>query len=183
MLFESTPFWLTLFSLGCHLVYSLLLSNFPIIQLSDPVFILSCCKCTNVNVSVTQTTVLVLADHFLWFSYFTTYHVFRFSEVAAFFCLCIWLVPFLFFISLSASDNTLPVNGISMWSTVLRWFQILNSSLLSLLLDPLSPTAQKSRKNKIGSVVKTWLNFLIEKKEQLLPAKATFGGKSFWWWI
>jgi hypothetical protein len=28
----------------------------------------------------------------------------------------------------------------------------LNSSLFSLLLDPLSPTAQKSRKNKIGDV-------------------------------
>ena len=52
-------------------------------------------------------SVLVLVDHFLWFSHFSS-NYYRFSEVASFFGLCVWLVPFIYFISLSASDNTLP---------------------------------------------------------------------------
>lgn len=34
-----------------------------------------------------------------------------FSEVASFFGLCVWLVPFALFVSLSASDNVLPTMG------------------------------------------------------------------------
>ena len=34
-----------------------------------------------------------------------------FSQIASFFGLCIWLVPFALFISLSASENVLPTMG------------------------------------------------------------------------
>ena len=34
-----------------------------------------------------------------------------FTEIAAFFGLCVWLVPFALFVSLSASDNVLPTIG------------------------------------------------------------------------
>ncbi len=44
MVFESTllSFWQLALSLGCHCVYYQLLSTFPFIQLTDPIFILSC---------------------------------------------------------------------------------------------------------------------------------------------
>jgi hypothetical protein len=51
--------------------------------------------------------VLVLCDHFSWFFYFADNHR-RFAEVATFFGLCVWLVPFMFFVSLTANDQTLP---------------------------------------------------------------------------
>lgn len=57
--------------------------------------------------------VLVFADHFLWFKYFTT-HYKPFMDIAAFFGLCVWLVPFAYFISLSANDNALPTSGKSL---------------------------------------------------------------------
>jgi hypothetical protein len=43
------------------------------------------------------------------FSYFATvWH--PFSEVLAFFTICLWLVPFSFFVSLSANENVLPTS-------------------------------------------------------------------------
>jgi len=37
----------------------------------------------------------------------------EFNEIASFFLVCVWLVPFGFFISMSANDNTLPYGIIS----------------------------------------------------------------------
>jgi len=34
-----------------------------------------------------------------------------FTEIASFFGICVWLVPFALFVSLSASDNILPTMG------------------------------------------------------------------------
>jgi hypothetical protein len=109
MVFEKMSFWLLLFSLCSHLFYSLLLRDFPFIQLSDPVFITSCGPLI-VLVSWIQIDFVVLAvsDHFLWFRHFTVVRELRFSEIVSFFFICVWLVPFLFFISLSASENMLP---------------------------------------------------------------------------
>lgn len=46
-------------------------------------------------------------DHFLWFYYFTQqWH--EFSEITAFFVVMVWLIPFSYFISLSANESTLP---------------------------------------------------------------------------
>ncbi|KAI8607877.1 transmembrane adaptor Erv26-domain-containing protein [Chytriomyces sp. MP71] len=88
--------WLRIaISIGCHLVYSLLLGTFPNVQLDDPYFILTC--------------VLAVVDHFMWFFWFAeANHFHRFMDIAAFFGLMVWLVPFMFFISLSANENTLP---------------------------------------------------------------------------
>ncbi|ORY35187.1 DUF396-domain-containing protein [Rhizoclosmatium globosum] len=83
------------FSIACHAFYSQMLNTFPNIQLDDPFFIISC--------------VLAVADHFLWFFWFAeANHFHRFMDISAFFGLMIWLVPFMFFISLSAAENTLP---------------------------------------------------------------------------
>ncbi|KAG0261985.1 erv26 super protein [Actinomortierella ambigua] len=92
-LMDGLPFSKIAFSLVCHGVYSLNLANFPNISLVSLPFLASC--------------VLVLADHFMWFQYFGR-HYHTFSSIASFFGICVWLVPFSYFISLSANDNTLP---------------------------------------------------------------------------
>ena len=71
--------------------------------------------------------VLVLLNHYIWFKHFsnhqerayqnmTSYYdtpddVPSFTEIASYFGLCVWLVPFSLFVSLSASDNILPTMG------------------------------------------------------------------------
>ena len=76
---------------------------------------------------------LVLIDHFLFFRYFSSFppprtraydrfstdplasrsqpHIPSFGQVAAFFGICIWLVPFGLFVSLSAGELVLPTIG------------------------------------------------------------------------
>lgn len=54
-----------------------------------------------------SSVVLVLVDHFLWFQYFAR-HYYSFMTIASFFGICVWMVPFAYFISLSANDNALP---------------------------------------------------------------------------
>jgi len=118
---DSLPLPQILFSIFCHFVY---LSNFtpawPLISLSSFSFISSC--------------ILVLADHFVWFFYFSNrtqesrhlphrrHHsdgwilpqeptpTLSFFDIATFFGICVWLVPLFLFLSLSANDNALPVS-------------------------------------------------------------------------
>ncbi|KAI8971645.1 transmembrane adaptor Erv26-domain-containing protein [Mycotypha africana] len=92
---DRLPFLYLTFSIFCHLIYSLNLKTFPFIRLTSIPFISGC--------------ILVFVDHFLWFNYFTT-HYRPFMDIAAFFGLCVWLVPFAYFISLSANDNALPTS-------------------------------------------------------------------------
>jgi len=79
---------------------------------------------------LTPLSVLVLLNHYLWFRHFSaprarqsasqyrrvTYDEWdedhaSFTEVASFFGLCVWLIPFALFVSLSASENVLPSMG------------------------------------------------------------------------
>ncbi|PLB46993.1 putative cholesterol transporter [Aspergillus steynii IBT 23096] len=113
---DRFPLSLSLLSIGSHLVYASNLRRFPIVKLSDPLFVLSC--------------VLVGLNHWLWFRHFSRplptsragtnwrnpYQVDvddmpTFTEVASYFGLCVWLVPFSLFVSLSAGDNILPSMG------------------------------------------------------------------------
>ena len=112
------PVTLSLLAVVSHLVYYQNLRRFPIVKLTDPIFILSCA--------------LVIINHYLWFKHFSApprfsrssggypYYSPRepygqpqptFTEVASFFGLCVWLVPFSLFVSLSASENVLPSMG------------------------------------------------------------------------
>ncbi|KAI9267533.1 transmembrane adaptor Erv26-domain-containing protein [Helicostylum pulchrum] len=102
-IFDRLPFFYLAFSVGCHVVYSLNLKTFPFISLSSVPFVGSC--------------ILVFANHFLWFKYFTT-HYRPFMDIAAFFGLCVWLVPFAYFISLSANDNALPTSDSAFVDTI-----------------------------------------------------------------
>lgn len=68
-------------------------------------------------------SVLVLFNHYAWFRHFSTTTIVAprsiydkpniptFTEIASYFGLCVWLVPFSLFVSLSASDNVLPTMG------------------------------------------------------------------------
>ncbi|XP_063257350.1 protein TEX261 [Prinia subflava] len=92
-LFERFPALLVGTGLFTNLVYFGLLQTFPFLVLSSPNFILSC--------------VLVVLNHYLAFQFFAE-EFFLFSEVLAYFTFCLWLIPFAFFVSLSAGENVLP---------------------------------------------------------------------------
>ncbi|KAL2284853.1 hypothetical protein FJTKL_08676 [Diaporthe vaccinii] len=109
-LVDRFPFWLTLFGVVSHVVYLGNMRRFPFVTLTDPLFITSC--------------VLVLINHFVWYKHFSglqknayqnmaSYYgtpddMPTFTEIASYFGICVWLVPFALFVSLSASDNVLP---------------------------------------------------------------------------
>lgn len=72
---------------------------------------------------------LVLLNHYLYFRYFSSpprhapsysrydpQDVPTFTEIAACFAICVWLVPFALFVSLSAGEMVLPSMG-SEWAT------------------------------------------------------------------
>ncbi|KAK5123978.1 hypothetical protein LTR85_002175 [Meristemomyces frigidus] len=107
---DKFPYTLSALSIGSHIVYLQNLRRFPIVKLTDPVFILSC--------------ILVLGNHWLWFRHFSApppakdrygyweaQQLPSFTEIASFFGLCVWLVPFALFVSLSAGENVLPSMG------------------------------------------------------------------------
>ncbi|KAI9814100.1 MAG: erv26 super protein [Thelocarpon impressellum] len=109
-LVDGFPVLLSLLSIASHFVYAANLRKFPFVKLTDGVFISSCA--------------LVLLNHYLWFRHFShppsktllygssSSDLYpdmpSFSEIAAFFGICVWLVPFALFVSLSAGDNVLP---------------------------------------------------------------------------
>ncbi|TKA26289.1 hypothetical protein B0A50_05068 [Salinomyces thailandicus] len=111
-LLDHFPWRLTALSIVSHLIYAQNLRRFPIVKLSDPVFIASCA--------------LVLLNHWLWFRHFSAapatpqdrYAGFynrdelpTFTEIASFFGIAVWLVPFALFVSLSAGEYVLPSMG------------------------------------------------------------------------
>ncbi|KAK9476894.1 transmembrane adaptor Erv26 [Lipomyces japonicus] len=115
-LIDKFPFWLTVFGIVTQVVYLQNLKQFPFIQLTSPIFISSC--------------VLVLLNHYFWFQFFSRPSIPppslryssslyepqsslpSFAEVSSFFGICVWLVPFALFVSLSAGDNVLPSSSI-----------------------------------------------------------------------
>ena len=94
LLLLELPFLYVLIGLASHGLYYTLLDPFPFFHLTSWQFIGS--------------TVAVLVEHLVWFSYFgSVWH--PFAEVIGFFTLCVWMVPFVFFISLSANEEVLPL--------------------------------------------------------------------------
>ncbi|BGP53176.1 hypothetical protein JCM8202_003692 [Rhodotorula sphaerocarpa] len=118
---DGLPLYLVAVGILAHVVY---LQNFsrqwPVISIKSITFVASCA--------------LVLLSHFLSFRYFsdrsasvyphhgrhagrqgwyanTASHEDSFLDVATYFAVCVWLVPFYLFLSLSANDNVLPSSG------------------------------------------------------------------------
>ncbi|KAF7560688.1 hypothetical protein G7046_g3453 [Stylonectria norvegica] len=108
---DGFPFWATVLGIASHVVYLGNMRRFPFVKLLDPLFVLSC--------------VLVLVNHYVWFrhfsdtqsrahrrsSYYDKVDSPTFTMIASYFGLCVWLVPFALFVSLSAGDNVLPTIG------------------------------------------------------------------------
>lgn len=111
---DSFPLLPSLLSIASHTIYALNLRRFPVVKLTDPVFLASCA--------------LVLLNHWVWFRHFSAppaqsavgngrWSVYErpqvptFTEIASFFALNVWLVPFALFVSLSAGENVLPSMG------------------------------------------------------------------------
>ncbi|GAB7359430.1 hypothetical protein MBLNU230_g6078t1 [Neophaeotheca triangularis] len=113
LLIDRLPLTLSALSIASHLLYLRNLRHFPVVKLTDPVFLLSCAS--------------VVVNHWLWFRHFSSppqttgrydYYAYQqqqdvptFTEIAAFFGLQVWLVPFALFVSLSAGENVLPSMG------------------------------------------------------------------------
>ncbi|KAF2033788.1 DUF396-domain-containing protein [Setomelanomma holmii] len=112
LLVDGFPLGLSALSVVSHIVYAQNLRRFPIVKLTDPLFLLSCA--------------LVIANHYLWFRHFSAppssssyssypygsnANIPSFTEIASYFGLCVWLVPFALFVSLSAGENVLPSMG------------------------------------------------------------------------
>ncbi|KAF1950418.1 DUF396-domain-containing protein [Byssothecium circinans] len=107
---DGFPLGLSALSIGSHVLYAQNLRRFPIVKLTDPLFLTSCG--------------LVILNHYVWFRHFSappTHHssypytrdpsIPTFTEIASYFGLCVWLVPFALFVSLSAGENVLPSMG------------------------------------------------------------------------
>lgn len=109
-LVDRLPLALSALSIGSHILYLQNLRRFPWVKLSDPIFLASCA--------------LVLVNHYAWYRHFSTppapparYNFYdqpsvpSFTEIASFFGLQVWMVPFALFVSLSAGENVLPSMG------------------------------------------------------------------------
>ncbi|ODV60246.1 Svp26p [Ascoidea rubescens DSM 1968] len=112
---DGFPLWLILFGIGLNILYLRDLKKFPYLNLDDYEFLLS--------------LGLTLLNHYLWFRYFNNVnknipsieermradykppHIPSFSEISSFFALCVWLIPFSLFVSLSAGENILPITS------------------------------------------------------------------------
>ncbi|KAI0482275.1 transmembrane adaptor Erv26 [Xylariaceae sp. FL0804] len=109
---DGLPYGLTLLGVVSHIIYLGNMRRFPFVKLTDPLFVASC--------------VLVIVNHYFWFRHFSNAQqqsyarmssiydqpdIPSFTEIASYFGLCVWLVPFALFVSLSANDNVLPTMG------------------------------------------------------------------------
>merc|ERR1719435_922123 len=91
--FENIPSTLIICGVIAQIAHLSLLSSFPFFSATSPSFIVA--------------VLMVIVNHYLAFSYFGS-NYYPFSEVMAYFTICQWLVPFAFFVSLSANENVLP---------------------------------------------------------------------------
>ncbi|KAA8652277.1 uncharacterized protein ATNIH1004_001181 [Aspergillus tanneri] len=157
-LFDRFPLSLSVLSIGSHMVYASNLRRFPIVKLSDPLFIMSC--------------ILVGLNHWLWFRHFSkplpssrTASSWRnpyqanvddmptFTEVASYFGLCVWLVPFALFVSLSAGENVLP----SMGSEYVTGERISTVGVSSTALLPEGRNKNKGMAKALVDGVRDWV--------------------------
>lgn len=111
--FDRLPWSMVICGLAAQLAHGLIMSNFPYVQF--------------VSIPFAGAVCMLVVNHWLAFSYFSQ-NWYQFSEVSSryfmendfdnpfyilpqilsYFTLCLWLVPFALFVSLSANDNVLP---------------------------------------------------------------------------
>eukprot|EP01116_Phalansterium_solitarium_P025123 TRINITY_DN9471_c0_g1_i1.p1 TRINITY_DN9471_c0_g1~~TRINITY_DN9471_c0_g1_i1.p1 ORF type:complete len:214 (+),score=81.80 TRINITY_DN9471_c0_g1_i1:135-776(+) len=154
MVFENMPSSYLLLGIVAHGVYYSLLKDFPFIDLYSVKFVTS--------------AVCVIGSHTAWFFWFRENYM-EFGEVASFFIVCVWMVPFAYFLSLSANDYTLP-------------YGVTASSGEEVTADdfgnPFNPNAA-NKKRKRGSTFLAFVNFLKARKDSLFPSRARSSQKLF----
>lgn len=143
LLFEDLPFSMITCGILSHIIHLLILQNFPYFEFTSIPFILGC--------------LFVIVNHYLAFTYFASKFV-PFSQVLGYFTICLWIVPFTFFISLSANDNVLPVTIGGDHQEGRPLLNDIDGDVVSSIF---------SRKNKKLSL----LSFFNYAKESLLPQR------------
>ncbi|CAL8105683.1 unnamed protein product [Orchesella dallaii] len=96
LLFEEFPLLMTACGLFSQILHWYMMKTFPYFVLCSPTFIL-------------MVTFSVL-NHYLAFTYFSSHH-YQSMEIMAYVVLCLWLVPFVFLVSLTANDLVLPTTS------------------------------------------------------------------------
>ncbi|XP_050438337.1 protein TEX261 [Adelges cooleyi] len=94
--FDNMPFSVVASGLVSHALYYLMLSDFPYFNFTSLLFISS--------------IISLILNHVLAFKFFLQ----RYStllQILSYFTVCLWMVPFMYILSLSANDNTLPTTN------------------------------------------------------------------------
>jgi len=91
--FDRLPWSMVICGLLAQLCHGLIMSSFPFVKF--------------ISLPFMGAVVMLVVNHWLAFSFFST-NWYQFSEILAYFTLCLWIVPFALFVSLSANDNVLP---------------------------------------------------------------------------
>ncbi|KAB0801884.1 hypothetical protein PPYR_04070 [Photinus pyralis] len=92
-LFEGFPLLLVSCGILAQVSHFVILTDFPYISFLSPSFLIA--------------IAFIVINHYLAFDHFGNV-MYSFSELMAYFTLCLWLVPFALFLSLSANENALP---------------------------------------------------------------------------
>jgi len=93
MFVDSLPWSMVICGLVEQIFHFLIMKDFPYVELFSFSFI--------------GAVLMLIINHVLAFRQFAAVY-YPFSEVMAYFTLCLWVVPFALFISLSANNNVLP---------------------------------------------------------------------------
>jgi hypothetical protein len=113
---EGLPFLYVFLGLVAHGIYFKLLDQFPRIQITNMMFIVSVgtdhCDYCQRSAFANNCPVALIITHTVWFRYFTQ-QWYPFEDVLTFFLLCVWIVPFSFFISLTSAESSLPYGTMS----------------------------------------------------------------------
>ncbi|XP_037947094.1 protein TEX261-like [Teleopsis dalmanni] len=91
--FDDLPWKMVLCGFAAQVFHFSIMRNFPTIRFLSVPFI--------------GAVIFLIINHLLAFQYFTSYY-FPFTQVLAYFTICLWIVPFALFVSLNANDNVLP---------------------------------------------------------------------------
>eukprot|EP01118_Nematostelium_gracile_P012635 TRINITY_DN4645_c0_g1_i1.p1 TRINITY_DN4645_c0_g1~~TRINITY_DN4645_c0_g1_i1.p1 ORF type:complete len:212 (-),score=33.82 TRINITY_DN4645_c0_g1_i1:10-645(-) len=142
LFFEDLPLTHVAFGLISHCTYYLLLKDFPFIEFSDPKFIGS--------------VVCMIADHSMWFYYFM-YHFHDFTDVASFFIIMVWMIPFAYFLSLSANESSLP-------------YGIISSSGEEVSADDFTYPMGSRKRGKRTSPFMSLFGWFKKKRDTVLPS-------------
>ncbi|XP_063631828.1 protein TEX261 isoform X2 [Cydia splendana] len=137
LIFEELPLHMDILGIIQQALHALLLREFPAVRVASAPFIAA--------------VGTLVAHHYYALKFFGTVH-YTFSEVLAYFTLCLWMVPFALFVSLSANDYVLPTTG----------------EKQPLLSDNNVVTDYLSRKSKRYSL----LSFFSFAKDSILPQRS-----------